>query len=112
MLRFRASTSASQGYHYFSKSDAGLDPNDSRSEVGGRVAAMLGLSGRPDFDQFKNLLHGLHPDTGHRLTAKIVPGRISYWGRNGVGPQGRDRRHRGGRYQSPRRPLGRPAGRP
>ena len=79
MLRFRASKSAAAGYHYFKSTDAGLDASDLHMEVGGNAAPILGLSKTPDFDEFKNMLHGLHPKTGEQLTSKLIPDRISYW---------------------------------
>ena len=79
MLRFRASNNAKAAYFYFSKSDSGIDANDLRSMVGGKAASMLDLDEQPDFEQFKNVLFGLHPDTGEQLTAKLVENRIAYW---------------------------------
>jgi len=88
MLRFRASADAKAGYFYFSKSDAGLEPDDLRMEVGGKGATALGLDNQPDFDQFKNLLHGLDPHTGEQLTAKLIENRISYWDVTASVPKG------------------------
>lgn len=88
MLRFRPSTNASQGYFYFEKSDAGLDASDLQNEVGGKAAKFLWLDKNPDFDQFKNLLNGLDPRSGQQLTAKIIPGRISYWDVTASVPKG------------------------
>jgi conjugative relaxase-like TrwC/TraI family protein len=88
VLRFRDSKSPAAGYHYFSKSDSGLAADGLRSEVGGEGAKALGLDKKPDFDQFKNLLHGLDPNTGEQLTAKLIDGRISYWDITASVPKG------------------------
>jgi conjugative relaxase-like TrwC/TraI family protein len=84
----RDSKSPSAGYHYFSKSDSGLAAEELRKEVGGLAAERLGLDKDPDFDHFKNLLHGLDPHTGEQLTAKLVEGRISYWDITATVPKG------------------------
>src|SRR5258708_1441250 len=88
MLRMRDSKSPSAGYHHFSTSDAGLAAADLRKEVGGLGAELLGLDKEPDFEQFKNLLHGLDPRSGDQLTAKLVEGRISYWDITATIPKG------------------------
>jgi len=59
-----------------------------RREWGGKAAPMLGLSGDPDYEHFKNLINGLDPHTGEQLTAKLIPGRIPAWDVTASVPKG------------------------
>src|SRR5216683_1820242 len=81
MIRFTPIENARQAEHYYSKSDCGyyLQADDLHREWGGKGAAMLGLSGPPDYEQFKRLIHGLDPRTGDQLTAKLIEDRIPGW---------------------------------
>jgi len=79
MLRFRMLASASAAYFYYRQSDAGLNLEDLRQEVGGEAAKLLGLATVPDFEQFKRLLMGLDPRTGEQLTAKLQRKRLAGW---------------------------------
>lgn len=81
MLRFHPIADAKAAEAYYSKSDGGyyLGSDDLRTEWLGRGAELLGLSGQPDFDHFKRLIHGLDPHTGQQLTAKLVGNRIPAW---------------------------------
>ena len=81
MLRFHPIADAKAAEAYYSKSDGGyyLDADDLRSEWLGRGAEQLDLSGKPDFEHFKRLIHGLDPRTGEQLTAKLIDNRIPAW---------------------------------
>ncbi len=81
MLRITPIEDAKAAESYYSKSDGGyyLKADDLRREWGGKSAATLGLSGRPDYEHFKRLIHGLDPHTGEQLTAKLVDHRIPAW---------------------------------
>jgi conjugative relaxase-like TrwC/TraI family protein len=81
MLRFHPIANAKAAETYYSKSDGGyyLAGNDLRREWVGTGAEQLGLSGTPDFDQFKRLIRGHDPHTGNQLTAKLIEHRIPAW---------------------------------
>ncbi|WP_422932193.1 MobF family relaxase [Singulisphaera sp. PoT] len=81
MLRFNPIKDAKAAESYYARSDGGyyVKLEDLHQEFGGKGAAMLGLSGAPDFEQFRRLLHGLDPSTGEQLTAKLVDHRIAAW---------------------------------
>ncbi|MCE9565982.1 MAG: relaxase domain-containing protein [Planctomycetes bacterium] len=81
MLRFHPIANAKAAQSYYSQSDAGyyLGGSDLRREWVGKAAAMLGLSGTPDIEQFHRLIHGFDPNTGQQLTAKLVDHRIPAW---------------------------------
>ena len=90
MLRFTPIENARQAEHYYSKSDGGyyLDDHDLHREWGGKGAALLGLSGPPDYEQFRRLVHGLDPQTGEQLTAKLIDDRIPGWDVTASVPKG------------------------
>ena len=90
MLRFHPIADAAAAEAYYSKSDGGyyLGADDLRTEWLGRGAELLGLSGPPDFEQFRRLLHGLDPHTGEQLTAKLVDHRIPAWDVTASVPKG------------------------
>src|SRR4051812_36103023 len=90
MLRMRAITDAKAAGHYYGKTDGGyyLDDSDLHREVGGKVASLLGLDSKPDFEEFKRLLEGHHPKSGDQLTAKIIPGRLAGWDITASVPKG------------------------
>jgi conjugative relaxase-like TrwC/TraI family protein len=90
MLRIIPIKDAKQAASYYSKSDGGyyLDPDDLRREWGGKGAAMLGLSGPPDYEHFKRLIDGLDPHTGKQLTAQLIENRIPGWDINVHCPKG------------------------
>src|SRR5436305_14546074 len=90
MIRFTPIESARQAEHYYAKSDGGyyLEPHDLHREWGGKGAALLGLSGAPDYEQFKRLIHGLDPQTGEQLTAKLIEDRIPGWDVTASVPKG------------------------
>jgi conjugative relaxase-like TrwC/TraI family protein len=89
MLRFTPIENARHAESYYAKSDGGYylqagDPGSSpgqalHREWGGKGAERLGLSGPPDYEQFKRLIHGLDPHTGEQLTAKLIEDRIPGW---------------------------------
>jgi conjugative relaxase-like TrwC/TraI family protein len=81
MLRFHPIANAAAAESYYAKSDGGYyhQPGDLRQEWVGKGAAKLGLTGAPDFEQFKRLIHGLDPNTGEQLTAKLIENRIPGW---------------------------------
>jgi conjugative relaxase-like TrwC/TraI family protein len=90
MLRFTPIENARQAEHYYSRSDGGyyLDDHDLHREWGGKGAALLGLSGPPDYEQFRRLIHGLDPRTGEQLTAKLIEDRIPGWDVTASVPKG------------------------
>ena len=90
MLRFTPIDNARQAEHYYSKSDGGyyLQADDLHREWGGQGAAMLGLLGAPDYEQFKRLIHGLDPRTGEQLTAKLIEDRVPGWDVTASVPKG------------------------
>jgi conjugative relaxase-like TrwC/TraI family protein len=49
---------------------------------------MMGLTGTPEFEQFRRLIHGLHPETGEQLTAKLLENRLAGWDVNVHCPKG------------------------
>jgi conjugative relaxase-like TrwC/TraI family protein len=90
MLRFTPIANAKQAETYYAKSDGGyyLADHELGCEWLGKGAAMLGLSGRPDYEAFKRLIHGLDPHTGEQLTAKLIDGRIPGWDVTASVPKG------------------------
>ena len=90
MLRMKPIADARKAESYYAKSDGGyyLDADDLHREWGGNGAALLGLSGAPDFEQFKNLVHGLDPHTGKQLTAKLIEDRVPGWDVTASVPKG------------------------
>ena len=61
---------------------------DLHREWGGKGAGLLGLSGLPDYEQFKRLIHGLDPHSGEQLTAKLIEDRIPGWDVTASVPKG------------------------
>lgn len=81
MLRIQPIEDAKAAESYYAKSDGGyyVAPDDLGRSWVGRGADLLGLSGPPDYEQFKRLIHGLDPHSGDQLTAKLVDHRIPAW---------------------------------
>jgi len=82
LIRFHVIADAKAAEAYYSKSDGGSQyylNGDLRQEWLGHGAELLGLSGQPNFDHFKRLIHGLDPHTGDQLTAKLLENRIPAW---------------------------------
>lgn len=90
MLRMTPIADAKRAATYFGKSDGGyyLDGDNLRREWGGRGAAMLGLSGTPEFEQFTQLIEGRDPHSGKQLTAKLIEVRIPGWDFTASVPKG------------------------
>jgi conjugative relaxase-like TrwC/TraI family protein len=90
MLRFTPIRDAGAAGSYYGKTDGGyyLDGAELGREVGGKLAAMLGLAAAPDVEEFKRLLNGLHPKTGEQLTARLVDDRIAGWDVTASVPKG------------------------
>src|SRR4051794_3307125 len=90
MLRIQPIASAGDAEKYYAKSDGGyyLQPGDVRQEWVGKGAELLGLSGAPDFEQFRRLIHGLDPHTGNQLTALLTEDRLAGWDANVHCPKG------------------------
>lgn len=90
MLRIQPIEDAKAAESYYSKSDGGyyLSADDMQRAWVGRGAELLGLSGSPDYEQFKRLIHGLDPWSGDQLTAKLVDHRIPAWDVNLHCPKG------------------------
>ncbi|MBS0264479.1 MAG: relaxase domain-containing protein [Planctomycetes bacterium] len=90
ILRIVPIASAGQAEAYYAKTDGGyyLDESGLRTEWVGLGAAMLGLSGTPEYDEFRRLIHGLHPQSGEQLTAKLLPNRLAGWDVNVHCPKG------------------------
>jgi conjugative relaxase-like TrwC/TraI family protein len=90
MLRMKPVRSATRACLYYEKSDAGYYQGGDglHCEWGGKAAATLGLKGDPDYEHFKNLIHGLDPHTGQQLTAKLIDGRIPAWDVTASVPKG------------------------
>jgi conjugative relaxase-like TrwC/TraI family protein len=82
--------SAGKAETYYVKTDGGyyLEESGLRTEWVGKGAAMLGLTGTPKFDEFRRLIHGLHPATGAQVTAKLVHNRLAGWDVNVHCPKG------------------------
>jgi conjugative relaxase-like TrwC/TraI family protein len=81
MLRMKPVESVTRACLYYEKSDAGYyqGTDGLHCEWGGKGAPRLGLEGEPEYEHFKNLLHGLDPKSGKQLTAKLIDGRIPAW---------------------------------
>lgn len=81
MLRFHPVASAKAALAYYAKTDGGTyyANGELRQEWLGKGAELLGLSGTPDFEHFKRLIHGLDPHTGEQLTSKLIENRIPAW---------------------------------
>lgn len=81
MLRMKPIASAAKAEGYYAKSDGGyyLGEDELHREWGGKTAARLGLEGTPEFEHFRRLIHGLHPTTGGRLTARLDDDRVPAW---------------------------------
>ena len=90
MLRMKPVQSANRACLYYEKSDAGYYRGEGglHCEWGGKAAGKLGLEGPPDYEHFKNLVHGLDPRTGEQLTAKLVGHRIPAWDLTASVPKG------------------------
>jgi conjugative relaxase-like TrwC/TraI family protein len=90
MLRMKPIQSANRACLYYEKSDAGYyrGTDALHCEWGGKDAEKLKLEGEPDYEHFKNLMHGLHPHSGEQLTAKLVDHRIPAWDVTGSVPKG------------------------
>lgn len=90
MLRFTPIANAAHAESYYAKSDGGyyLGSHELGCEWLGKGAARLGLAGRPDFEAFKRLIHGLDPHTGEQLTAKLIEDRIPGWDVTASVPKG------------------------
>ncbi len=78
MLRIQPIANAKDAENYYAKSDGGYycQPGDVRQEWFGHGAEELGLTGTPEFEQFRRLIHGLNPHTGDQLTAKLIEDRL------------------------------------
>jgi conjugative relaxase-like TrwC/TraI family protein len=90
MLRFTPIANAAHAESYYARSDGGYYLGSHELGCGwlGKGAGLLGLSGRPDYDQFKRLIHGLDPHTGKQLTAKLIEERIPGWDVTASVPKG------------------------
>ncbi len=90
MLRFTPIANAVHAESYYAKSDGGyyLGSHELGCQWLGKSAGLLGLSGRPDYDQFKRLIHGLDPHSGEQLTAKLIKDRIPGWDVTASVPKG------------------------
>ena len=90
MLRFTPIANARQAESYYAKSDGGyyLQSGELHCEWGGKGAELLGVSGAPDYEQFRRLIHGLDPHTGEQLTAKLIEERIPGWDVTASVPKG------------------------
>jgi conjugative relaxase-like TrwC/TraI family protein len=90
MLRMKPIQSANRAILYYEKTDGGYyrGTEGQHSEWLGKGAEKLGLKGEPDYEHFKNLIHGRDPHTGEQLTAKLIDGRIPAWDLTGSVPKG------------------------
>jgi conjugative relaxase-like TrwC/TraI family protein len=72
---------AGRAAEYFGKGDGGyyLDGSGLRCEWGGKDKDRLGLTGSPELEQLKRLLHGLDPLTADQLTAMLTEDRLAGW---------------------------------
>jgi hypothetical protein len=71
MLRTHGISNAKAALAYYSKTDGYyLAGQDLGCEWLGKGAERLGLSARPDYEQFKNLIYALDPHAGKPLTEK------------------------------------------
>jgi conjugative relaxase-like TrwC/TraI family protein len=90
MLRMKPIQSANRAILYYEKSDGGYyqGTDGLHSEWIGKGAEKLGLTGEPEYEHFKNLIHGLDPHSGKQLTAKLIDGRIPAWDLTASVPKG------------------------
>ncbi len=90
MLRFTPIANAAHAESYYARSDGGyyLGSHELGCEWLGKGAGRLGLCGRPDYEQFKRLIHGLDPHSGEQLTAKLIENRIPGWDVTASVPKG------------------------
>jgi conjugative relaxase-like TrwC/TraI family protein len=90
MLRFTEIRDAGAASSYYGKTDGGyyLDAAELWREVGGKFGRQLGLSEKPDYEQFTRLLNGLDPFTGERLTQRLVNDRVAAWDLTASLPKG------------------------
>ncbi len=81
MMRMKPIADAKAAVEYFAVSDGGYYHEGAglHAEWGGKGAAKLNLSGKPQMEQFERLVHGLDPHTGDQLTAKLIENRIPAW---------------------------------
>ena len=81
---------ARRAERYYTKSDGGyyLGQDELHTEWGGKGAALLALSGQPEFEQFQRLIHGLDPKSANQLTAKLIDERIPAWDVTASVPKG------------------------
>ena len=56
--------------------------------MGRQGGGLLGLTGQPDYEQFKRLIQGLDPNTGEQLTAKLIEERVPGWDATASVPKG------------------------
>lgn len=90
MLRMMPVADAKKAEAYYAKSDVGyyLKADDLHRSWGGKASERLGLQGRPEFEHFKRLLHGLDPHTGKQLTARLDEERLAAWDITASVPKG------------------------
>ena len=82
MLNMVPLKDAKRAEDYFGKSDGGYyikGEDGLHREWGGKAAAMLGLVATPKLEEFRRLLGGLDPHTGHQLTAQLIEERLPAW---------------------------------
>ena len=81
MLNMVPLKDANRAESYFGKSDGGyyIKDDEMHREWGGKGSVMLGLTGTPKLEEFRHLLHGLDPNTGDQLTAKLIEERLPAW---------------------------------
>ena len=90
MIRMKPVKDVKKAEAYYAKSDGGyyVGEGGMHCEWGGKAAGELGLTGPPEFEQFSRLLRGLDPNSGEKLTAKLVKGRIAGWDVTASVPKG------------------------
>jgi conjugative relaxase-like TrwC/TraI family protein len=90
MIRMKPVKDVKKAEAYYAKSDGGYYAGEGgmHCEWGGKAAGELVLAGAPEFEQFSRLLRGLDPNSGEKLTAKLVKGRIAGWDVTASVPKG------------------------
>src|SRR5271165_597680 len=70
MLTIHEVTSATDAKNYYAASDYYSQGQETVGKWGGKLAGMLGLSGKVTKEAFDRMVDNLHPSTGERLTPR------------------------------------------
>ena len=75
MLTINEITGATDAKRYYAAADYYSQGQETVGHWGGKLASMLGLSGKVTKDDFDRMVDNLHPATGERLTQRTTENR-------------------------------------